>query len=54
MDVAHNFWHYLAMQTASIPSWQLYGEVSAFPDILHVERVIDRAAGLDWTISFFC
>jgi AraC family transcriptional regulator, transcriptional activator of pobA len=51
MDVAHNFWHYLAMQTACIPSWQLYGEVSAFPDILHVERVIDRAAGLDWTIG---
>ncbi len=51
MDGTHNFWHYPAMTDAKIPSWQLYGEDTAFPDILHVERVVDRAAGLDWTIG---
>lgn len=40
------------MNTAApIPVWHLYGEEGAFPDILHVERIIDRAAGLDWTIA---
>lgn len=34
-----------------IPSWQLYGETQAFPDILHCEQITDRAAGLDWNIS---
>lgn len=34
-----------------IPVWQLYGEESAFPDLLHIERIADRAAGLDWTIE---
>lgn len=34
-----------------IPVWQLYGEDSPFPDLLHVERIVDRAAGLDWTIE---
>lgn len=34
-----------------IPSWQLYGERQAFPDVLHCERITDRAAGLDWHIA---
>jgi len=34
-----------------IPSWQLYGETQAFPDILHCEQITDRAAGLDWQIA---
>lgn len=34
-----------------IPAWQLYGEAQPFPDLLHVERIVDRAAGLDWTIA---
>jgi AraC family transcriptional activator of pobA len=34
-----------------IPVWQLYGENSPFPDLLHIERIVDRAAGLDWTIE---
>jgi AraC family transcriptional activator of pobA len=50
MDGLRNGWYFPAM-TQTIPSWQLYGEKTAFPDILHVERVIDRAAGLDWTIE---
>lgn len=51
MDGARKFWYFPAMASGTIPSWQLYGEVSAFPDILHVEQVVDRAAGLDWTIG---
>lgn len=34
-----------------IPSWNLYGESRAFPDVLHIERITDRAAGLDWVIA---
>lgn len=34
-----------------IPSWQLYGEDNAFPDILHIERIVDRAEGLHWRIA---
>ncbi|QYK41914.1 MAG: helix-turn-helix domain-containing protein [Paracoccaceae bacterium] len=37
--------------TNAIPAWQLYGETRQFPDILHVERIADRAAGLDWRIA---
>lgn len=36
---------------APIPVWQLYGERTPFPDLLHIERIVDRAAGLDWTIA---
>lgn len=46
-----NLWYFPAMVKAAVPSWQLYGEVNTFPDILHVEQVVDRAAGLDWTIG---
>ena len=51
MDAARNFWYFPAMASIAIPTWQLYGEVNAFPDILHVEQVVDRAAGLDWAIG---
>ena len=33
-----------------IPAFQLYGEATAFPDMLHMEQIRDRAAGHDWTI----
>ncbi|WP_175501209.1 helix-turn-helix domain-containing protein [Poseidonocella pacifica] len=36
---------------AAIPSWNLYGEQALFPDVLHSERIHDRAAGLDWRID---
>ena len=51
MDGAHKFWYFPAMAPNTIPNWQLYGEVGTFPDILHVEQVVDRAADLDWTIG---
>ena len=34
-----------------IPTWQLYGEASPFPDLLHIERIVDRAEGQDWVIA---
>ncbi len=39
------------MPAPEIPAFQLYGEAVAFPDILHMEQIRDRAAGLDWTIK---
>jgi AraC family transcriptional regulator, transcriptional activator of pobA len=53
MDDAGNVWYFPAMITVTnpIPAWQLYGEDSPFPDLLHIERIVDRAAGLDWRIA---
>lgn len=51
MDATRKLWYFPAMTTPTIPSWQLYGETNAFPDILHVEQVVDRAARHDWTIA---
>lgn len=51
MDRLRNRWHYPAMARVPIPTWQLYGETNAFPDILHIEQVVDRAADLGWTIG---
>lgn len=53
MDDPGNLWYFPAMdaQPQKIPSWQLYGEDSPFPDLLHIERIRDRAAGLDWRIA---
>ncbi len=38
------------MPFPEIPVFDLYGEVGGLPDLLHVERIEDRAAPLDWTI----
>lgn len=38
-------------QTPAIPNFALYGEATAFPDILHVEEILDRAADLNWIIA---
>lgn len=51
MDTTLNIWHLSDMDRDPIPTWQLYGEHQAFPDVLHVERIADRAEGLDWTIA---
>lgn len=52
MDGPRKLWHFPDMTSPSpIPAWQLYGEDTPFPDVLHIERIIDRAAGLDWTIA---
>jgi AraC family transcriptional regulator, transcriptional activator of pobA len=41
----------LARPAEQVPSWNLYGEDRAFPDVLHCELITDRAAGLDWIIA---
>lgn len=53
MDDMPKIWYFPAMSQAlqPIPSWQLYGEQSPFPDLLHIEAIVDRAAGLDWRIA---
>jgi AraC family transcriptional regulator, transcriptional activator of pobA len=53
MDEPGVFRYFPAMASAPppIPSWQLYGEDSPFPDILHIERIVDRAEGLHWRIA---
>lgn len=39
------------MQAAApIPVFALYGETAPFPDVIHIERIIDRAAMHGWTI----
>ena len=34
-----------------IPDFNLFGETSAFPDVVHCERIKDRAGLHDWSIS---
>lgn len=34
-----------------IPAYGLYGEGQLFPEILHVEKITDRAKGLSWNIA---
>lgn len=50
MDGSGKVWHFSDMNTP-IPAWQLYGERRAFPDVMHIERIVDRAAGLEWRIA---
>ena len=53
MDDPPVIWHNSDMTPRNplIPAWQLYGEDRGFPDVLHCERITDRAAGLDWVIA---
>ncbi len=53
MDESGKFRYFSDMDgtAAPIPVWQLYGELLPFPDVMHIERIVDRAAGLDWTIA---
>lgn len=48
MDEDAKEWHFSNM---SIPTFDLYGEHSAFPDLLHCETINDRAALHDWQIA---
>ena len=64
MDAPRKEWYFPDMKSAdthrethrgmlskTIPTWHLYGEANAFPDVIHIERITDRAAGLDWKIA---
>lgn len=37
--------------SSPIPHFNLFGETTVFPDVVHCERVIDRAGLHDWVIS---
>ena len=52
MDARAAFWHSSDMTAPRppIPVFALYGESGGFPDLLHVERIADRAQGLNWVI----
>lgn len=46
------FWYYSVMATQkNIPAFGLYGEGQLFPEILHVEKILDRAEGHSWKIA---
>lgn len=52
MDRTGAGWYYSGMATRSaIPAFTLFGETGAFPDVVHCERVWDRARLHDWAIS---
>lgn len=60
MDVPRKLWYFsdimprmtqIKPRDQTIPVWHLYGEDSAFPDVLHIETITNRAAGLDWRIA---
>ncbi|WP_428929348.1 helix-turn-helix domain-containing protein [Marinibacterium sp. SX1] len=52
MDAGGNDWYFSGMtQAASIPVFTLFGETTAFPDVVHCERIHDRAALHGWVIS---
>ena len=53
MDACTKFWHFPAMASHGIDihAWQLYGEEAPFPDLLHIERIVDRAQGHHWRID---
>lgn len=52
MDGIGIVWYLSGMALSSqIPVFNLFGETSAFPDIIHCESIWDRARLHDWTIS---
>ncbi len=53
MDGSRNVWHFsdMAQPQTFIPAFGLYGETGRFPDLMHCERIVDRAARHDWTIA---
>lgn len=52
MDMHGKAWYFSSMNSqAQIPHFNLFGETSAFPDVIHCERVFDRARLHDWVIS---
>lgn len=52
MDQVRKSWYYSCMgMETQIPVFNLFGEVTVFPDIVHCERIRDRARLHDWVIS---
>ncbi len=53
MDAQGKGWYFSDMErgATAIPAFGLYGESGLFPDILHCERIVDRAALHGWAID---
>lgn len=52
MDASGNRWYFSCMAPANdIPIFTLFGETSRFPDVVHHERITDRAGQHNWVIS---
>ncbi|MAU45392.1 MAG: AraC family transcriptional regulator [Yangia sp.] len=52
MDEGDIGWYNSGMhETAHIPIFNLFGETTAFPDVIHCEAVFDRAGLHDWVIT---
>lgn len=52
MDGPRNGWYESCMAHDNrIPVFGLYGETGAFPDVVHCERIRDRAQGHGWRIT---
>ncbi len=57
MDPSESFWHYSSMMQKSdpdlstIPSFTLLGEKGSFPDLLHCEKIAERAGLHDWNVT---
>lgn len=52
MDRPGKVWHFSCMKVASqIPVFRLFGETGTFPDVIHCERIWDRARLHDWEIA---
>ncbi|MGY6534057.1 MAG: helix-turn-helix domain-containing protein [Pararhodobacter sp.] len=52
MDDPGILWYYPDMDTTlPIPAFALYGEGRGFPDVLHCERIADRAGLHEWQIA---
>lgn len=52
MDPYDNPWYFSGMAAPSdIPTFNLFGETVAFPDVVHYERIRDRARHHDWIIA---
>jgi AraC family transcriptional activator of pobA len=51
MDHYDKGWYFSCMEpTPAIPVFTLFGETDAFPDVVHSERIVDRAPAHGWTI----
>jgi len=52
MDAIGTYWYISCMtDTTFVPSFALYGETTAFPDVIHCERYSARAKPLGWRIG---
>ncbi len=52
MDGKGGGWYFSCMDLPSaIPAFNLFGETGAFPDVIHCERIWDRARLHDWAIT---